>query len=126
MCSLAPTGMAAQFAALNAVSRRAPGRPTAQLGFPYVDTLKLNRSWVMAAYCCITSTVSRGASGTAGGANRWRLVSERFPAIRCWARQICGGSVLSPAAPGAFCRGRRGGHALNVDLSPYADLVATA
>lgn len=38
---LAPTGMAAQFAALQAVMQRAPGRPTAQLGFPYVDTLKL-------------------------------------------------------------------------------------
>jgi cystathionine gamma-synthase len=40
---LAPTGMAAQFAALQAVMQRAPGRPTAQLGFPYVDTLKLQQ-----------------------------------------------------------------------------------
>jgi cystathionine gamma-synthase len=40
---LAPTGMAAQFAALRAVQERRPGRPTAQLGFPYVDTLKLQR-----------------------------------------------------------------------------------
>ena len=40
---LAPTGMAAQFAALQAVIQRAPGRPTAQLGFPYVDTLKLQQ-----------------------------------------------------------------------------------
>jgi cystathionine gamma-synthase len=38
---LAPTGMAAQFAALQAVMHRTPGRPTAQLGFPYVDTFKL-------------------------------------------------------------------------------------
>jgi cystathionine gamma-synthase len=38
---LAPTGMAAEFAALQAVMQRAPGRRTAQLGFPYVDTLKL-------------------------------------------------------------------------------------
>jgi cystathionine gamma-synthase len=40
---LAPTGMAAVFAALQAVIQRAPGRPTAQLGFPYVDTLKLQQ-----------------------------------------------------------------------------------
>jgi len=38
---LTPTGMAAVFAAQQAVVQRAPGRPTAQLGFPYVDTLKL-------------------------------------------------------------------------------------
>ena len=40
---LAPTGMAAQFAALRAVMQRSPGLPTAQLGFPYVDTLKLQQ-----------------------------------------------------------------------------------
>lgn len=40
---LAPTGMAALYAALEAVLARAPGRPTAQLGFPYVDTLKLQQ-----------------------------------------------------------------------------------
>jgi cystathionine gamma-synthase len=40
---LAPTGMAAQFAALQAVLQRTPGRPTAQLGFCYVDTLKLQQ-----------------------------------------------------------------------------------
>lgn len=42
---LEPTGMAAQFAALRAVLARAPGRPTAQLGFPYVDTLKLQQKF---------------------------------------------------------------------------------
>ncbi len=40
---LAPTGMAAEFAALQAVMQRAPGLATAQLGFPYVDTLKLQQ-----------------------------------------------------------------------------------
>jgi cystathionine gamma-synthase len=40
---LAPTGMAAQFAALQAVMERTPDKPTAQLGFPYVDTLKLQQ-----------------------------------------------------------------------------------
>ncbi|NQU09444.1 PLP-dependent transferase [bacterium] len=40
---LQPSGMAAQFAALQAVRQRTPGRPTAQLGFPYVDTLKVQQ-----------------------------------------------------------------------------------
>lgn len=38
---LTPTGMAAQHLALQALQRREPGRGTVQLGFPYVDTLKL-------------------------------------------------------------------------------------
>ena len=42
---LQPSGMAAQFAALQAVLARAPGKPTAQLGFPYVDTLKLQEKF---------------------------------------------------------------------------------
>ena len=46
---LEPTGMAAQFAALRAVMARAPGKPTAQLGFPYVDTLKLQEKFGVGA-----------------------------------------------------------------------------
>ncbi len=40
---LTPTGMAAHYTALQAVMTRSPGCPTAQLGFPYVDTLKLQQ-----------------------------------------------------------------------------------
>jgi len=40
---LAPTGMAAQYAALRAVGERRPDQRTIQLGFPYVDTLKLQQ-----------------------------------------------------------------------------------
>lgn len=40
---LTPTGMAAQHTALRALQTRRPGQPTAQLGFPYVDTLKLQQ-----------------------------------------------------------------------------------
>jgi cystathionine gamma-synthase len=42
---LTPTGMAAMFAALKAVLKRTPDAPTAQLGFPYVDTLKLQEKF---------------------------------------------------------------------------------
>ncbi|MCX8155840.1 MAG: PLP-dependent transferase [Verrucomicrobiae bacterium] len=40
---LQPTGMAAQYAALAAARCLRPGLPTVQLGFPYVDTLKLQQ-----------------------------------------------------------------------------------
>jgi cystathionine gamma-synthase len=40
---LAPTGMAAQFDVLRAVMTRRPGRETVQIGFPYVDALKLQQ-----------------------------------------------------------------------------------
>ncbi len=47
---LEPTGMAALFAALRAALTRAPGRPTAQLGFPYVDTLKIQQKYGAGAH----------------------------------------------------------------------------
>jgi cystathionine gamma-synthase len=40
---LTPTGMAAQYAALRACQTRRPGLRTMQMGFPYVDTLKLQQ-----------------------------------------------------------------------------------
>ena len=40
---LTPSGMAAQYSGLRAVMQRSPGHATAQLGFPYVDTLKLQQ-----------------------------------------------------------------------------------
>jgi cystathionine gamma-synthase len=42
---LTASGMAAQCAALQVVRQRRPGQPTAQLGFPYVDTLKLQQKF---------------------------------------------------------------------------------
>lgn len=41
---LFPTGMAAMHSAVRAVMELAPGKPTVQLSFPYLDTLKLQRS----------------------------------------------------------------------------------
>lgn len=40
---LTVTGMAAQYYALLCLGRRRPGQPTVQLGFPYVDTLKIQQ-----------------------------------------------------------------------------------
>jgi cystathionine gamma-synthase len=42
---LKPTGMGAQFDALRILLQRSPGLPTVQLGFPYVDTLKIQQKF---------------------------------------------------------------------------------
>jgi cystathionine gamma-synthase len=47
---LTPSGMAAHYAALRAVNTWRPGRPTAQLGFPYADTLKLQQKFGFGAH----------------------------------------------------------------------------
>jgi cystathionine gamma-synthase len=93
---LTPSGMAAQFAALQAVRRRRPGQPTAQLGFPYVDTLKLQEKLGGGSYCttCIASTAR---CGICWNASRWRPASARYPAIRCWVPPTSGRSRRSCA-----------------------------
>jgi len=124
---LAPTGMAAQFAALRAVLTRAPGRPTAQLGFPYVDTLKLQqklghggvllhnlqtivedlrallgRQPLAACFCEIPGNPLLGSADLRRVAPLLR--AERLPLI---ADDV----VATP---------------LNVDLGRFADLIATS
>jgi cystathionine gamma-synthase len=124
---LAPTGMAAQFAALRAVLRRRPGRSTAQLGFPYVDTLKLQqklghegrllwqlssigkelrellRNEVLAAcFCEIPGNPLLGSAD----------LREISPALREHRVPLVADDVV--ATP------------YNVDLFGYADLVATS
>jgi cystathionine gamma-synthase len=42
---LKPTGMGAQFDALRILMTRSPGLPSVQLGFPYVDTLKIQQKF---------------------------------------------------------------------------------
>src|SRR5690606_2880848 len=42
---LFPTGMAATAAAYRALSRLLPGRKSVQIGFPYVDTLKIQQKF---------------------------------------------------------------------------------
>ena len=47
---LMPSGMAAQFAAFRIVTDRRPNQRTTQLGFPYVDTLKIQRKFGAGAH----------------------------------------------------------------------------
>lgn len=124
---LAPTGMAAMFAALNALIERTPSTPTAQLGFPYVDTLKLqqklghggillhhldtivpelrallDRHAIAGCFCEIPGNPLLGCADL-------HLLS---PLLRQWRVPLVADDVV--ATP------------LNVDLTPHADLIATS
>jgi cystathionine gamma-synthase len=124
---LAPTGMAAHFAALRAVNQLRPGLPTAQLGFPYVDTLKLQqkighgglllhrlerieadltellqRQPLAGAFCEIPGNPLLGSAD----------VRRLTPILRARRVPLIADDVV--ATP------------LNVDLSDHADLIATS
>lgn len=124
---LAPTGMAALYAALRAVNRRTPGRPTAQLGFPYVDTLKLQQRL--------------GPGGIllhhlAGIESELEALLRRRPLAACFCEipgnPLLGSADLRRLSP--LLRQQRVplvvddvvATPVNVDLSGYADLVATS
>ena len=124
---LTPSGMAAQFAALQTVTRRRPGQPTAQLGFPYVDNLKLQeklggggillhdlyrldgevrdlleRQSLAACFCEIPGNPLLGSAD----------VRKITPLLRAHRVPLVVDDVVATPC--------------NVDLNPYADLVATS
>jgi len=124
---LAPSGMAAQFAALQTVRSFRPSQPTAQLGFPYVDTLKLQQKLgdggiLLHDLEYIEADLSR--------------LLERQPLAACFC-EIPGNPLLGSAdvrkiAP--LLRANRVPLVIddvvatpyNIDLSPTADLIATS
>jgi len=124
---LTPTGMAAQFAALRAVQRRAPGRPTGQLGFPYVDTLKLQRKFGVDGI--LLHDLERIEEDL-------HALAHRTPLAACFC-EIPGNPLLGSADVRRI-RSLLREHDVplviddvvatpaNVDLSGYADLVATS
>ena len=124
---LAPTGMAAMHAALQALLHRTPAGATAQLGFPYVDTLKvqeklgrraillhrlanlhdklehlLNRERLAGCFCEIPGNPLLGSAD----------LREISPLLRQHRVPLVADDVV--ATP------------LNVDLSQHADLIATS
>jgi cystathionine gamma-synthase len=124
---LQPSGMAAGFAALRVVMRRTPNAPTVQIGFPYVDTLKLQEKFGAGAtllhdlnHCSsnLQTLINRGPlagcfSEIPGnpllGSADLRLVT---PILRQHGIPLIADDVV--ATP------------LNVDLSGHADLIATS
>ena len=124
---LTPTGMAAQFAALRAVRERSPRLPTAQLGFPYVDTFKLQEKFgegatllhhldtiaddlaallarqpLAACFCELPGNPTLGSADVRG----------ITPILRAQGVPLVADDVV--ATP------------FNVDLSDHADLIATS
>jgi cystathionine gamma-synthase len=124
---LLPTGMTAQFAALRAVMQRSPGLPTAQLGFPYVDTLKLQQK------------IGHGATllhDLDTIADDLHALIHRQPLAACFGEipgnPLLGSADLSRIQP--LLREHRVpmvaddvvATSFNVDLSRHADLIATS
>ena len=124
---LAPTGMAAQFAGLRAAMRRRPGLRTVQMGFPYVDTLKLQQKLGAGAHLLHDlDHIETGLSGI--------LAREQIAAAFC---EIPGNPLLGSAdvrriAPVLKQHGVPliaddvVASPVNVDLGRYADLIATS
>ncbi len=124
---LKPTGMAAHFAALRAVTRRHPGRPTTQLGFPNSDTLKLQHklgSGVILLHRL--ESLERDLSG----------VLRQQPLAACFC-EIPGNPLLGSADLRIIGPLLREHHVplvgddvvaspANVDLGGHADLIATS
>jgi cystathionine gamma-synthase len=124
---LTPTGMAAQFAALKAVRERSPGHQTAQLGFPYVDTLKLQQKFGSGA--TLLHDLKSIAPDLEG-----LLARRRLAACFC---EIPGNPTLGSADVRRITPLLRRHRVplviddvvatpFNVDLSEHADLVATS
>jgi len=124
---LQPTGMAAQFAALRAAMARRPGRATAQLGFPYVDTLKLQQKFGAGAHLLhFLATIEMDL----------HALIHREPLAACFCEipgnPLLGSADLRRVTPLL----REHGVPLvaddvvatpfNVDLSGHADLIATS
>jgi cystathionine gamma-synthase len=124
---LAPTGMAAVFAALQALQHRAPGRPTAQLGFPYVDTLKLQQKFGYGG-------ILLHHLGTADSELETLLRQQSLAGCFC---EIPGNPLLGSVDLRKVHPVLREHNVplvaddvvatpINVDLSDYADLIATS
>ena len=124
---LQPSGMAATFAALRAIMLRSPGAPTVQIGFPYVDTYKLQEKFGHGATLLhdlahapsdLLSLVSRGKvaacfSEIPGNPLLGSVdLRQITPILREHGVPLVADDVV--ATP------------LNVDLSPHADLIATS
>ncbi|MFZ9919870.1 MAG: PLP-dependent transferase [Terrimicrobiaceae bacterium] len=126
--NLHPSGMAAIFGAFQLVTARRPGRRTAMFGFPYTDTLKILQKF--------GPGVEFFPQGDAGDLAKLAALMEReeFAGIFC---EVPSNPLLKTPNLVALAElGRRFGTpiivddtigtALNVDVTPHADLVATS
>jgi len=124
---LTPTGMAAQFLAFRVISDRRPDQRTIQLGFPYVDTLKIQRKFGAGAEL-VTDLV------TADSRLQQALAGESFAAVFA---ELPGNPLLGCADMARITPllRRHGvpliaddviGTPYNLDYSDHADFIATS
>jgi cystathionine gamma-synthase len=124
---LAPTGMAAVLSALKAVNQRSPGLPAVQVGFPYVDTLKLQQKL---GHGGILLHQLEGVAGQVQALLQRQPLAAGFCEIP--SNPLLGSPDLRALSP--LLRQHNVplvvddvvATPINVDLSRYADLVATS
>jgi cystathionine gamma-synthase len=124
---LQASGMAAQYAALRAVQERSPDLPTVQLGFPYVDTLKLQQKFGPEAHLLHDLDHIE---------TELLQLLERMRVAACFCEipgnPLLGSADLKRISPLLRARGIPVvvddvvATPFNVDLGGYADLVATS
>ncbi|WP_115070302.1 PLP-dependent transferase [Synechococcus sp. UW179B] len=120
--SLHPSGMAALHTALQLVTAMRPGRPTLQIGFPYVDVLKLPQV-VFAGSELLLETSNAAVEAALDRIDPAAVIVElpSNPLLQC--------VDLATLARLAHARGipviadDTIGSCLNIDPLPYADLI---
>jgi cystathionine gamma-synthase len=128
LITLHPSGMAAIFTAFRAVTARRPGCRTVMFGFPYTDTLK-----ILEKFGCGVEFFPRGDEADLESLSRL-LRCETLAAVFC---EFPGNPLLRvPDLPALHRLASAAGvpvvvddtigTAVNVDVLPHADLVATS
>lgn len=124
---LMPSGMAAQFAAFRILADRSPNQRTAQLGFPYVDTLKIQQKFGAGAHLITQLDDSEAQLAKILGAEPLAGVFAEFPG-----NPLLGCANLPTLTPLLRQYGVPliaddvVGTPFNIDLRPHADLIATS
>jgi cystathionine gamma-synthase len=124
---LTPTGMAAQFAAFRILSERSPNQRTAQLGFPYVDTLKIQQKFGAGAHLITQLDDCEPQLAKVLSAEPLAAVFAEFPG-----NPLLGCADLRQLTPLLRQYGVPlvaddvVGTPFNLDLSPHADLITTS
>ena len=120
--SLHPSGMAALHSALRLVDDLVPGRPTLQVGFPYVDVLKLPQV-VFAGADLLTDASASAIAAKLDQLQPAAVVVElpSNPMLQCV--DLIQLSALAHERGVVVIADDTIGSGLNIDALPYADLV---
>jgi cystathionine gamma-synthase len=121
---LYPSGMAATFFMHQALGRVSPGRPTAQVDFPYVDVLRVQREFGNS--CAYFPVIDRGMESWCFANRPFGIFAEMpsNPLLRC----------VDPEALARLCRDVESplvlddtiASVVNVDAFKHADAVTTS